>query len=88
MGFFLSFNKDSDLYVGQQQGDNGQSLVLGGKQKTPDGRKAVGRHKTYLMLCNKPLDCSNGFIADIVFHFASVFCGGVAVNTELYQKLG
>ena len=28
--FFLSFNKDSDLYVGIQQGDNGQSLVLGG----------------------------------------------------------
>ena len=28
--FFLSFNKDSDLYMGVQQGDNGQSLVLGG----------------------------------------------------------
>ena len=28
--FFLSFNKDSDLYRGMQQGDNGQSLVLGG----------------------------------------------------------
>ena len=28
--FFLSFNKDSDLYVGVQQGDNGQSMVLGG----------------------------------------------------------
>ena len=28
--FFLSFNKDSDTYVGVQQGDNGQSLVLGG----------------------------------------------------------
>lgn len=28
--FFISFNKDSDLYVGVQQGDNGQSLVLGG----------------------------------------------------------
>lgn len=28
--FFLSFNKDSDLYPGVQQGDNGQSLVLGG----------------------------------------------------------
>lgn len=27
---FLSFNKDSDLYPGVQQGDNGQSLVLGG----------------------------------------------------------
>lgn len=31
--FFLSFNKDSDLYVGVQQGDNGQSMVLGGKDE-------------------------------------------------------
>lgn len=29
--FFLSCNKDSDLYIGMQQGDNGQSLVLGGR---------------------------------------------------------
>lgn len=28
--FFLSCNKDSDLYPGMQQGDNGQSIVLGG----------------------------------------------------------
>lgn len=28
--FFISFNKDSDLYPGMQQGDNGQSLMLGG----------------------------------------------------------
>ncbi len=28
--FFLSFNKDSDMYPGVQQGDNGQSMVLGG----------------------------------------------------------
>ncbi len=28
--FFLSFNIDSDLYVGVQQGDNGQSMMLGG----------------------------------------------------------
>jgi len=28
--FFLSLNFDSDLYIGLQQGDNGQSLVLGG----------------------------------------------------------
>ena len=32
-------NKDSDLYPGVQQGDNGQSLMLGGV--TPDGRDAV-----------------------------------------------
>ena len=36
--FFLSFNKDSDLYVGVQQGDNGQSMVLGGMDQ--DGNDA------------------------------------------------
>ena len=29
--FFLVCNKDSDLYPGMQQGDNGQSMVLGGR---------------------------------------------------------
>lgn len=33
--FFLSLNRDSDLYPGIQQGDNGQSLMLGGVR--PDG---------------------------------------------------
>ncbi len=33
--FFLSCNKDSDLYTGMQQGDNGQSVMLGGM--TPEG---------------------------------------------------
>jgi pyruvate-formate lyase len=33
--FFISFNKDSDLYTGMQQGDNGQSMMLGGLN--PDG---------------------------------------------------
>lgn len=28
--FFLACNRDSDLYPGMQQGDNGQSIVLGG----------------------------------------------------------
>lgn len=28
--FFLTFNRDSDLYPGMQQGDNGQSLMVGG----------------------------------------------------------
>lgn len=28
--FFISLNKDSDLYTGMQQGDNGQSMMLGG----------------------------------------------------------
>jgi len=27
--FFISLNKDSDLYPGVQQGDNGQTIVLG-----------------------------------------------------------
>jgi formate C-acetyltransferase len=33
LDFFLSFNKDSDLYIGVQQGDNGQSMMLGGVDK-------------------------------------------------------
>ena len=37
--FFLSFNRDSDLYTGMQQGDNGQSLMLGGCDE--NGRCAV-----------------------------------------------
>lgn len=37
--FFISLNKDSDLYPGVQQGDNGQSITLGGVK--PDGTAAV-----------------------------------------------
>ena len=37
--FFISLNKDSDLYPGIQQGDNGQSLMLGGVRR--DGRNGV-----------------------------------------------
>ena len=33
--FFLACNRDSDMYPGMQQGDNGQSIVLGGM--LPDG---------------------------------------------------
>ena len=36
--FFISCNKDSDLYFGIQQGDNGQSMVLGGLN--PDGSES------------------------------------------------
>jgi formate C-acetyltransferase len=32
--FFLSCNRDSDLYIGVQQGDNGQSAMLGGVDKS------------------------------------------------------
>ena len=35
--FFLSFNRDSDLYVGVQQGDNGQSMMLGGRTAQGSG---------------------------------------------------
>lgn len=45
--FFLSLNKDSDLYFGVQQGDNGQSLMLGGIK--PDGSSAINE-LTYLVL--------------------------------------
>jgi len=37
--FFIALNKDSDLYPGVQQGDNGQSLALGGSAR--DGSDAV-----------------------------------------------
>ncbi|MBP5321062.1 MAG: pyruvate formate-lyase [Kiritimatiellae bacterium] len=36
--FFIACNRDSDLYIGVQQGDNGQSVMLGGI--TRDGRPA------------------------------------------------
>ena len=36
--FFIACNRDSDLYIGVQQGDNGQSVMLGGI--TPDGKDA------------------------------------------------
>lgn len=39
--FFLTFNRDSDLYPGMQQGDNGQSLVLGGLNE--DGTDSFNR---------------------------------------------
>ncbi len=37
--FFISLNKDSDLYPGVQQGDNGQTMTLGGL--TAEGQPAV-----------------------------------------------
>ncbi len=37
--FFIALNRDSDLYPGIQQGDNGQSMTLGGV--TPAGEPAV-----------------------------------------------
>ncbi len=37
--FYISLNRDSDLYPGVQQGDNGQTVMLGGVR--PDGASAV-----------------------------------------------
>jgi len=37
--FFISLNKDSDLYPGVQQGDNGQTITLGGVDR--EGNEAV-----------------------------------------------
>jgi pyruvate-formate lyase len=34
--FFISLNKDSDIYPGVQQGDNGQTIMLGGQAKSGD----------------------------------------------------
>ncbi len=45
--FFLSLNRDTDLYFGIQQGDNGQSMMLGGVR--PDGSDGVNE-LTYLFL--------------------------------------
>ncbi len=39
--FFVSLNKDSDLYPGIQQGDNGQSMMLGGVNR--EGKTSVNR---------------------------------------------
>ena len=46
--FFISLNKDTDLYRGIQQGDNGQSIMLGGC-KPENGESAINE-LTYLIL--------------------------------------
>ena len=51
--FFLSFNKDSDLYFGQQQGDNGQSLVLGGMDE--DGNEIFSEFSELCLIASKEL---------------------------------
>lgn len=45
--FFVSLNRDTDLYFGVQQGDNGQSMMLGGVKR--DGSCAINE-LTYLFL--------------------------------------
>ena len=51
--FFLSFNKDSDLYMGVQQGDNGQSLVLGGIDK--DGNEVFNELSELCLIASEEL---------------------------------
>lgn len=51
--FFLSFNKDSDLYVGVQQGDNGQSMVLGGRRE--DGSEGFNELSELCLLASRDL---------------------------------
>lgn len=51
--FFLSFNKDSNLYPGVQQGDNGQSLVLGGCDAA--GRPVFNRLTTMCLEASREL---------------------------------
>ncbi len=45
--FFCTLNRDSDLYQGMQRGDNGQSMMLGGCDRS--GKPAVNE-LTYLIL--------------------------------------
>ncbi len=51
--FFLSFNRDSDLYYSLAWGDNGQSLVLGGI--LPDGTSAVNELTTMALTASKEI---------------------------------
>lgn len=51
--FFLSFNKDSDLYTGVQQGDNGQSMMLGGRDS--EGRDTFNRLSEMCLVSSRRL---------------------------------
>ncbi len=52
--FFIALNKDSDLYPGVQQGDNGQSLTLGGIK--PDGSTAVNELTRMVLRVSRDLE--------------------------------
>jgi formate C-acetyltransferase len=45
--FFISLNRDADLYPGVQQGDNGQSLMLGGVKR--DGASGINPLTTMVL---------------------------------------
>ena len=52
--FFLTFNRDSDLYIGsEQQGDNGQSLMLGGVDR--DGKSCFNLLSEMCLRASKEL---------------------------------
>lgn len=51
--FFVSCNKDSDLYIGIQQGDNGQTIVLGGSNE--DGSDAYNELSELCLLASRDL---------------------------------
>ncbi len=51
--FFLTFNLDSDLYPGVQQGDDGQSLMLGGV--TADGTDAFNALSSLCLTASREL---------------------------------
>ena len=51
--FFISFIKDSDIYPGVQQGDNGQSMVLGGIDK--DGKECFNLLSELCLIASEEL---------------------------------
>jgi formate C-acetyltransferase len=51
--FFISLNKDSDLYPGVQQGDNGQTITLGGVDR--EGNEAVNELTTMALSVSRDL---------------------------------
>lgn len=51
--FFISCNRDSDLYIGIQQGDNGQTIVLGGSNV--DGSDAYNDLSELCLLASRDL---------------------------------
>lgn len=51
--FFLSFNMDSDMYPGVQQGDDGQSMMLGGR--TGDGKDAFNLLSSLCLTASREL---------------------------------
>ena len=51
--FFVSCNRDSDLYIGIQQGDNGQTIVLGGSNE--DGSDAYNNLSELCLIASREL---------------------------------